>query len=323
MVDPSELVLGVDGGGTKTVAWLAANDPANCRSRLPSAKADEVLGRGTAGPSNPRAIGFAQAQANIDAAIDAAFAAAQLPRSTVAAACLALAGAGRPAEQDTMAAWARGRRIAATVRVSTDAEPILAAASPENYGIALICGTGSLAWGRNTAGGVARAGGWGYLLGDEGGAYWVSISALRAALRAHDGRAYPTSLLPSFLGRLNLAEPRDLIDWIYDSAMTPARIASLASTVFELAATDDVAAQIIDSGAMSLTDCIAIVAEQLGFSPNSFPLVLAGSVLINQPSYRDRVLSHLAQRDLSPATVALVQEPVHGAVAIARTICLA
>ncbi|MEX2142273.1 MAG: BadF/BadG/BcrA/BcrD ATPase family protein [Pirellulales bacterium] len=307
----SELVLGVDGGGTKTIAGLAAKDDA-----------DELLGRGTAGPSNPRAVGFEKAQANIDAAIDAAFAAAQLPRTAVAAACLALAGAGRPAEQEKMVSWASNRRIAEKVRVTTDAEPILAAASAENSGVALICGTGSLAWGRNKAGAVARAGGWGYLLGDEGGAYWLSLSGLRAALRAHDGRDRTTALLPGFLERLHLAEPRDLVDWVHDAATTPSQIASLAPTVFDLAATDEVAANIIDTGAMSLADIIAAVAQRLGFSPVSYPLALAGSVLLNQPTYRDQALAYLADRNLHPATVTIIEEPVRGAVAIARKMCL-
>ena len=310
----TEIVLGIDGGGTKTVAWLA------CRSPLPSANADEILGRGAAGPGNPRAIGFEQAQANIDAAIDAAFAAAGLPRASVAAACLALAGVGRAPDREHMALWASQRRLAESIRITTDAEPILAAASPENYGIALICGTGSLAWGRNKAGTVTRAGGWGYLLGDEGGAYWLSISGLRAALRSHDGRERTTPLLPVFLERLQLAEPRDLVDWIHDAAVTPSEVAALAPTVFELATTDEVAAQIIAKGALSLAHMIAAVAQRLEFSRDSYPLALAGSVLLNQPAYRDQFLSHLADRGLSPATTTLVEEPVRGALILARTL---
>jgi hypothetical protein len=65
----------------------------------------------------------------------------------------------------------------------------------------------------------------------------------------------------------------------------------------------------------------ATVARQLGLSPNSYPLALAGSVLLNQPGYRDHVLSSLANRGLPPATITLVEEPVRGAVAIARTMC--
>src|SRR5262245_59230190 len=139
------LILGVDGGGTKTVAWLAPLD---------DAQNSIILGRGQAGPGNPRAAGFDVAQANITAAIEAAFADAKLPVTTAAAACFGLAGAGRESEQTRIANWAMQRGIATRVRVVGDAEPILAAASPDNCGIALICGTGSLAWGRNRAGEV-------------------------------------------------------------------------------------------------------------------------------------------------------------------------
>jgi N-acetylmuramic acid 6-phosphate etherase len=319
MTITSQLVLGVDGGGTKTVAWLAVGVPALAGASEPP-EAGTPTGRGVTGPGNPRAVGFAAAQANIDAAIDAAFTAAALPRTTVAAACLALAGAGREAERETMLAWARKRRIAHNVRVTTDAEPILAAASPENWGIALICGTGSLAWGRSRAGTIARCGGWGYLLGDEGSAYWIALAGLQAAVRAADQRDRPTALLDQFLQRLNTAEPHELVDRIYDPSMTRDRIAAMADVVFALAESDEVAAGIVEAGAASLADMIAVVAQRLEFSSGAFPLALTGSVVLNQESYRNRILSHLASKNLSPATVTPVAEPVRGAVAIARTL---
>ncbi|MEX2027532.1 MAG: BadF/BadG/BcrA/BcrD ATPase family protein, partial [Pirellulaceae bacterium] len=131
---------------------------------------------GTAGPGNPRAAGFDVAQSNINAAIEQAFADAKLPRESVSAACFGLAGCGREEEQERIRSWAGERRIAAVVQVTGDAEPILAAASPDNWGIALICGTGSLAWGRNQRGQTARCGGWGYLIGDDGSAYAIALA---------------------------------------------------------------------------------------------------------------------------------------------------
>src|SRR5262245_30157826 len=133
------LVIGVDGGGTKTVAWLAPLDDSSNTI---------VLGRGQAGPGNPRSAGFETAHANIHAAIAAAFASAKLPRTRVPYAVIALAGAGRGPEQSRVGTWARERQIATGICVTGDAHPILAAASPDNQGVALICGTGSLAWGR-------------------------------------------------------------------------------------------------------------------------------------------------------------------------------
>jgi len=156
------LILGIDGGGTKTVAWLAA-----CR------ESDEpvVLGRGTAGPSNPQAVEPPVAFENLGRAIDEAFDDAELEPGTVDAAVLAVAGSGRAEQQRAIEQWAEHRALARRVRVVHDALPVLAAGSPEGWGVALIAGTGSLAYGclcdgRSSEGHSARAGGWGYLFGD-------------------------------------------------------------------------------------------------------------------------------------------------------------
>src|SRR5262245_11902462 len=199
----TDLIIGVDGGGTKTVAWVAPLD---------DSESTIVFGRGQAGPGNPRAAGFETAQANIGAAIEAALADANLPRATAVAACFGLAGAGREIEQRRMEAWAKDAGIAQTVRVCGDAEPILAAASPNNRGVALICGTGSLAWGRNMAGEVARNGGWGYLLGDEGSGYAIALAGLNVAVRAADGRGQPTILLDRLLHQLGANAPQEMVE---------------------------------------------------------------------------------------------------------------
>lgn len=309
MTSALELVLGVDGGGTKTVAWLAP---------LHDVGTETVLGRGRAGPGNPRAAGFEVAQANIDAAIDAAFADANLPRCPVAAACLCLSGAGRAAEQTRMTRWAQSRGLARVTRVTGDAEPILAAASFENWGVALIAGTGSLAWGRNRAGEVARSGGWGYLMGDEGSAYAIAQAGLRVATHAADGRGPATQLLARFQERLDAAAPSELIERVYASDMTRDRIASLAVVVFAVAADDAVAQRIIDSAAADLAAMVAALIKPLNLPVGNFPLALAGSVLEQQESFRERVLARLQQTKAEPGTVSIVSEPVRGAVTLAR-----
>src|SRR5689334_20702064 len=219
-----ELILGVDGGGTKTVAWL---------SRQVAAAA--ALGQGSAGPSNARAVGFPDAQRNIEAAIDAAFQTAGLQRNKVAAACLSLAGMGRASDRESMRAWALEKNIASRVEITTDAESVLAAASPRRVGIALICGTGSFVWGRDETGRNERAGGWGYLLGDEGSAYGTAVAGLQAAAQAIDGRGPKTLLVERFQDRLQAPVPFDLIERIYNPSMTRDKIAALAEVVFDAA----------------------------------------------------------------------------------------
>ncbi len=309
MTATSDLVIGVDGGGTKTIAWLALLDDGGSGT---------VLGRGQAGPGNPRAAGFEVAQANIDMAIDSAFADSQLPRDQVAAACLCLSGAGRAVEQERLTAWANERNLAQVTRVTGDAEPILAAASPENWGIALISGTGSLAWGRGREGQIARSGGWGYLIGDEGSAYAIALVGLRAAVRAADGRGPAIELLARFQQQLDAATPQHLIERVYDPKMTRERIASLAVVVFDAAATDLLAEIIIEAAAVQLADMVAALIGPLSLSIGKYPLGLAGGVLLNQESLRQLVLARLDEKGIAPGTVSLVTEPVRGAVSMAR-----
>jgi N-acetylglucosamine kinase-like BadF-type ATPase len=328
MDNPAPLVLGVDGGGTKTVAWLAPLNPLPSREGglrsepgegLPASSG--ALGRGTAGPGNPRAAGFDVAQANIDAAIAAAFAEAQLPRQPVAAAWFGLAGCGRAEEQERITAWAESRGIAYMMQVSGDAEPILAAASPDNWGIVLICGTGSLAWGRNSQGRSARCGGWGYLLGDDGSAYAIALAGLRAAVRAADGRGLPTELLSHFLVQFGVSEPPELVEKIYGPEMTVERIAALAVTVFKSAPSDPVADKILTGAAKELAKMTAALVGRLQLPPRGFPLALAGSVLLNQPDFRRRVGAEIAMRGCQPSELA-VGEPVEGAVKLARQLAV-
>jgi N-acetylglucosamine kinase-like BadF-type ATPase len=302
------MLLGIDGGGTKTVAWLAPlDDPTN----------SVVLGRGQSGTGNPRAVGFEAAQSCISAAIDAAFADARLPRQPVASACFGLAGAGRAAEQERIAAWAKKMRLADAVLVTGDAEPVLAAAAETNVGIVLICGTGSLAWGRNHAGQVARCGGWGYLLGDEGSAYWIAKAGLTAAMRSADGREESTLLLSAFQDELRAAGTDELIEHVYSLKMTRERLAGLAHIVLEAAPVDPAASRIINEAAAGLAEMVNLLARRLEL-PSDYTLAMTGGVLLNEEVLRQRLLNLLNRLADRGAHTALIRDPVQGAVALAR-----
>jgi N-acetylglucosamine kinase-like BadF-type ATPase len=307
-----ELVLGVDGGGTKTTAWLA---------RRGDHRDSPPIGRGQAGPGNPRAAGFATAQQNIAAAIATAFADAGLMPQPVHAACCGLSGAGRADEQESIQNWALEQCIAPAVRVTHDAEIILAASAGDPVGIALICGTGSLAWGRNSAGETARSGGWGYLLGDEGSAYAIALAGLRAAVRAADGRTPQTTLLPMFLERLGVSSPPELIGRIYGSEMSRERLAELAPIVFEAgAAGDATATRALEAAANDLSEMVLALVRRLRFGHQAYQLALAGGVLMQQRRLRHKLEAALQHVGFAPGSIALVEEPVRGAVALARAI---
>lgn len=301
------LVLGFDGGGTRTVALLAAPD-ANGGWR--------ALGRGEAGPSNRQAVGTDAALAALDAAADAAFAAAGRPRHPVKAACLGLAGAGRSCDRAVVREWAARTRLAASVDVVEDAALLPAAGTPDGWGVAVVAGTGSMAFARGPDGKTARSGGWGPLMGDEGSGYAIAAAGLRAVARAADGRGPATALTDSFLAAHGLTRPEELVGVVYRSR-DRAAVAALAQTVLEVAAAGDpVAEGIVRTAAGELAAAAEAAARQLGLGP-TVPVALAGGLLLSSAGYRDRFLAALADLGLTPAPVTVVAEPAEGAVRLA------
>ena len=316
----SELVIGVDGGGTKTVACLAIRDKSTVSasgSTTAAAAAPTIVGRGTAGPSNIRAVGESTATSNIDEAITAAFDDASIDRSTVAGACLGLAGADRDEERVMFGEWADHVRLAKFVRIVNDAIPVLYAGAPDGCGIALIAGTGSLAFGRNSAGATARCGGWGYLLGDEGSGYAIALAGLRAASRFADGRGPSTCLLDLFLRHFDLAEPAELIPTIYTETVDRTTIASWSRVVFQACdARDEQAIHIVRQSARELAEMVRTITRTLAL-PASIPLALTGGILLNHGIIREFLEQELAASQSHSYSLTTVPDPVVGAIRLA------
>jgi N-acetylglucosamine kinase-like BadF-type ATPase len=163
-------------------------------------------------------------------------------------------------------------------------------------------------------------GGWGYLFGDEGSGYCMAVAGLRAAAKMSDGRGPATKLLPALLNQLNLGDPAMLVPTIYRIAEDRAAIATLAEVVVTIAEQQDkVAEQIIDEAAGELATMIEAVARQLDLPSTAFPLALAGSLLVGTEILKTSLLTRLASLKLRPDPLAMVTEPVAGAVKL----CLA
>jgi N-acetylglucosamine kinase-like BadF-type ATPase len=236
----------------------------------------------------------------------------------VGAACLGLAGAGRAEERAVLQEWARRANLAGRVGVVTDAELLLAAGTPDGWGLAVVAGTGSIAWGKGRDGREERAGGWGYLLGDEGSGYAVALTALRAVVRAADGVGPPTRLTAALLGQLQLADVRALVPALYGGAVDRAGIAALAAVVVELAGSDTVATGIVEEQARLLARTAAAAVRKLGPEGEPVPLALAGGLLVGASAYRERFLAALREEGVTAGPVALVREPAEGAVRLAE-----
>ena len=303
----NDLVIGIDGGGSRTRACLA-----NLRG--------ETLGIGEAGTSNP--IGdLDAAKRELARAVQQAFDAAQIEPQRVAAVCIGLGGAGRIRQQEEIVEWAHNL-LAERARVLNDGEIALAAGTSENWGVALIAGTGSLAWGKNRAGQMARAGGWGYVLGDEGSGFDLARQALRAITQAADGRAKSTELLNAVLRFWNLSSPADLVMHVYRQPLKPAEIARLAPLVVDVASQgDQVAQQLVTQAGAALATAVCAVSRALGMV-QAIPLALTGGLLLGAPLVRAHLLDALSAQGCDCAPVILVDQPVVGAVRLARELAL-
>ncbi len=307
MSDPTT-VLGVDGGGTSTVAWLAD-------------RRGQILGRGRAGASNQKAVGPDAARAALGEAIAGAFMDADRPSAPAAVACFGLAGFDRPEDKRLLEGWADalgwGRRLV----LANDAELVLAAGTPDGWGVALIAGTGSIAVGRTPEGRTARAGGWGHLIGDEGSAYAVALDAMRRLARHVDGRSpildgYE-SLAAEVSRALEIEAPDRLVSAVYAPGVDRTRLAAVAPAVVRAADSGSAEARaILTAAAAELAATVRSVAAALGLDRPAapLPLAIAGSFLLGADRLAGPLVESLADLHVR---VTRVPEPVAGAIALA------
>lgn len=296
-------VLGIDAGGSKTRALVASLD-------------GEVIGTGEAGPANYQSTGQAAAFHALDLAVSLALETAKAAIQQIESVCLGAAGMDRPEDFLIFQDWATRVFPNARLRLVNDAQIVLAAGTPEGWGVAIISGTGSIAYGKTAQGAVARAGGWGYLLGDEGSGYSIGLRALQAVVRAHDGRASQTMLGEVILAEWGLNAPEALVRKVY-AGLPRADIARLAEIVEECAkAGDQKAGEILDWAGEELAATASAVIKKLGIQ-GAVPAALTGGVLNHGKRVREVMLEMAQARGLFLQPVTLVKDPAIGALRIA------
>ena len=153
----------------------------------------------------------------------------------------------------------------------------LTAGAGDGPGIVVICGTGSICYGRNEQGQAARSGGWGYILGDEGSGYWIGRRALAAVVRHADGRGPATTLAARVLQHFRVRGVPDLVQEVHLRDPRRHRVASIAEAVQAACDEGDVVARdIVERACDELVNAAGSVAERLSMRGLVFPLVLAG-----------------------------------------------
>jgi N-acetylglucosamine kinase-like BadF-type ATPase len=196
--------------------------------------------------------------------------------SGAAAAGLGLAGL-RGREEGMRLQMRLGEATGVDVVVADDTEVALLGAFGGGPGIVVIAGTGSNAFGRDANGRAARAGGYGFLLGDEGGAYWIASQAIRAALHSRDGTGPKSQLLEATVTGSYGLDFDAIVRSVYTDPVDRQLVARLASVVMAL--DDPIVAAIINTGTDFLVSMAHTLRDQLG---RDLPVAMHGGI------FRDR-----------------------------------
>jgi glucosamine kinase len=244
-------VLGVDAGGTATRAVLVSDG--------------DVVARFEDGPLNLLLHDDAFERLVL-----------LIKESGASAAGLGLAGLRGEVEGERL----ESRLRAATgveVAVADDTEVALLGAFEARPGIVVIAGTGSNALGRNARGEAARVGGHGFLLGDEGSAYWIANRALRAALHSHDGTGPKSSPLEAAVTGAYALDFDSIVRLVHTNPADRQLVARVARTVMEL--DDPLMNGILDEAARALVEMASSLRATLG---DGLPVAMHGGVFANQ-----------------------------------------
>ncbi|MGI8907729.1 MAG: BadF/BadG/BcrA/BcrD ATPase family protein [Candidatus Sumerlaeaceae bacterium] len=296
-------IIGVDGGGTKTLGAISREDGA-------------VIAQYEVGSTNHHSNPIDVVRANLGDLISNLLQAAGARADDVRAICLGMAGVDRPEDRPLIQGLVGEFLPNAQCSPVNDGIIALMGGALKPFGIIVISGTGSIAFGINRAGERARAGGWGHILGDEGSGYQVALRALRAVCRSHDGRMPPTALSRIILDHFGFDRAEQLLGWTKEIQGAKDKIAALSRLV-HLAheSGDGTAATILNEEAEELAIAASAVAKKL-FSRDEkdWEIIVAGGNLRKNESFFQLFQKAIARRLAGISVVQPRREPVEGAV---------
>ena len=297
----SAIVVGVDGGGSRTRAMVA-----------------DESGHGIVtvegGPSGVRPGQAEQSADVIAATVREALAACDMSHVIPKVLCVGVAGVGRDVEREALWRALVSRDVAEDVVVHADAKIALDDAFGDGAGLLVVSGTGSIGYGRGPTGTFARCGGWGPVCGDEGSGAWIGRRALSIVTAAHDGREPETVLTGAILTAVEVNEVADLIGWA--AGATPAMLAELAPVVMSVAKGGDLRANSLLTLSVEELVVHARTLARLLFGDEraAVPLALGGGLLAKGSLLRKRLVHRL--KSAVPGAQLRDEEvvPVRGAV---------
>lgn len=232
--------------------------------------------------------------------------------------CLGCAGAGRESERQLLEGIVRNTGYSSRVVITDDFQTAMRGAIDERYGMILISGTGSVAYGRNSNGESMRAGGWGHLIGDEGSGYYIGTQILSHIMKSHDGREPGTILDQMAFDHLNISEHRQLVQYVYNPETRKKELAGIAKLLDKACEENDgTAIKICEDAARHLLELIDIVAERLDMGLTGVKTAFAGSILSNNTPVRRRLCEMVTEKYPQMNIINPLNDAAWGAVLIA------
>jgi len=305
-------LLGVDGGGTKTAVQIADTS-------------GKVISQAVSGSSSYKSVGIKRAIENLNTAVFSAVKKLKVPKKFYfISSCFGFAGhdAGespRIYREIVFNKKLRNYLNPGRTIICNDTRIGLKVGSKSKNKIIIIAGAGSNCFGVNEDGKQAGASGWDFILSDEGSGYSVGLKALKAIMKAYDGRGEKTLLSKTILEELNLNEIQDLIKWAYSGLFPKDKISALAETVGNTAKMGDrVSIGILAEEAEEAVISVITVAGKLGFKDKDFDLVLVGGLFKCKEYFRDIFINRLRENFPKIKFIPLVGNPVEGAIKIAK-----
>ncbi len=305
------IFLGIDGGGSKTSCLIGDE-----RS---------VLGSGVTAGSNVIRVGESHAKEALASAIQQACTAAKIAPSQIQRTCIGVAGAARPGVSEIVRRML-AETVSGEIEVVGDMVIALEAAFGAGAGVIVIAGTGSIAYGRNSKGETARAGGWGFAVSDEGSGHWIGRAAISAVLRAKDkvkekdkGKDEEQSpqLLQSIMTFWHLKTHEQLV--LAANATPPPDFAALFPIVLAAAESGDaIALGVLTQAGNELAALAKIVIQRIFRETKAVPVAMSGGVFGNSPLVRQVFYNSLQAEHSQVFVNETVVEPVRGALELAR-----
>jgi N-acetylglucosamine kinase-like BadF-type ATPase len=272
--------LGLDGGGTKTVAVVIDDT-------------GRVLGEARGGASNPLRTSFARAFTALDDAAARALAVANADSAEVRGVSVGVAGTGRPRSAERVVAFLTTRFRDASIEALTDLEIALESVAEAGPAVVLVAGTGSAAFGRNASGQTARAGGWGPWFDDEGSAFDIGRGAMNRVARSRDSGAATLRLEQAIASQFGVADWQQVVGEVMRKPLD--RLPEVFPAVVAAAdAGDDVARGLLTGAADQLAFLATAVIRRLGLDRGAFALGRVGGVFGRASLLDERVVERLA-----------------------------